>query len=280
MPRFFKTKFFMVLVVLMIVFTVVPSVMSAVGAGGYVRNAVNVILTPVRSVFSWASDAVSGFTSYFTEFDNVVDENNRLREELAALKERLSSAEETEKMNEWLYRYLELRREHSDYKYVDCKVTGSESGNYMTVFILDRGTSSGIRKDMCAVTDYGVVGYVKEVGATWCKVVTLLESKTSVGAYIQRTDEIGVVEGDFTLASEGLCKMLYLSADSDVKEGDRVLTSGYGSVYPRGFLIGYVESVEPDPNTQTLVALVRPSEELKDIKKLMVITDYEVVADE
>ena len=84
MPRFFKTKFFMVLVVLMIVFTVVPSVMSAVGAGGYVRNAVNVILTPVRSVFSWASDAVSGFTSYFTEFDNVVDENNRLREELAA----------------------------------------------------------------------------------------------------------------------------------------------------------------------------------------------------
>ena len=280
MPNFVKSRFFIALVVLMIVFTVVPSVMSAVGAGGYVRNAVNVVLTPVKSVFSWASDAVSGFVSYFTEFDSIVDENNRLREELSSLKERLSAAEETEKMNEWLSRYLGLRREHSDYKFVDCKVTGSESGNYMTVFILDRGTSSGIRKDMCAVTDYGVVGYVKEVGTTWCKVVTLLESKTAVGAYIQRTDEIGVVEGDFSLASEGLCKMLYLTSDSDVRAGDRVLTSGYGSVYPRGFLIGYVERVEPDANTQTLVAIIKPAEELKDITKLMVITDHGVASDE
>jgi rod shape-determining protein MreC len=270
----------MVLVILMIVFTVVPSVLSAVGAGSYVRNAVNIVLSPVKSLFSYASDAVSGFASYFTEFDNIVNENNQLREELASLKERLSNAEEVEKMNEWLYRYLELRREHTDYKYVDCKVTGSEAGNYMTVFVLDKGTSSGIAAGMCAITDYGVVGYVKEVGTNWCKVVTLLESDTAVGAYIQRTDEIGVVEGDFSLASEGLCKMLYISADSDVKAGDRILTSGYGSVYPRGFLIGYVERTEPDPNTQTIVAYVRPSEQLKDIKKLMVITDYEVVPDE
>ena len=254
--------------------------MSMVGAGGYVRNAVNIILTPVRSLFSYASDAFSGFASYFTKFDEIVDENNRLRDELSSLKERLSNAEEVEKMNEWLYGYLELKREREDFKYVDCKVTGSESGNYMTVFILDRGSTSGIKKDMCAITEYGVVGYVKEVGATWCKVVTLLESKTAIGAYIQRTDEIGVVEGDFNLASSGLCKMLYISSGSDVKPGDRILTSGYGSVYPRDLLIGYVESVEADPNMQTLVAYIRPSEELKDIKKLMIITDYEVTPDE
>ncbi len=280
MPHFVKNKFFMALVVLMIVFTVVPSVMSAVGAGSYVRNAVNVVLSPVKSLFSYASDAVSGFVSYFTEFDDIVEENKELREELSAAKKRISDAEEVEKMNEWLYRYLELRREHTDYKYVDCKVTGSESGNYMTVFVLDKGTSSGIACNMCVVTDYGVVGYVKEVGSNWCKAVTLLESGTSVGAYIQRTDETGVVEGDFNLASEGLCKMLYLSAESDVKAGDRVLTSGYGSVYPRGLLIGYVERTEPDPNTQTIVAYVRPSEQMKDITKLMVITDYEVLPDE
>ena len=280
MPHFVKNKFFMALVVLTIVFTVVPSVMSAVGAGSYVRNAVNVVLSPVKSLFSYASDAVSGFVSYFTEFDEIVEENKELREELSAAKKRISDAEEVEKMNEWLYRYLELRREHTDYKYVDCKVTGSESGNYMTVFVLDKGTSSGIACNMCVVTDYGVVGYVKEVGSNWCKAVTLLESGTSVGAYIQRTDETGVVEGDFNLASEGLCKMLYLSAESDVKAGDRVLTSGYGSGYPRGLLIGYAERTEPDPNTQTIVAYVRPSEQMKDITKLMVITDYEVLPDE
>lgn len=280
MPRFVKTKFFMILMILMIIFTVVPSVMSAVGAGSYVRNAVNVILTPAKNLFSYASDAVSGFTSYFTEFDRVVAENNELREELSSLKERVSHAEEVEKMNEWLYKYLELRREHIDYKYVECKVTGSESGNYMTVFVLDKGTSSGIAKNMCVVTNYGVVGYVKEVGTNWCKVVTLLESDNSLGAYIERTDEIGVVKGDFSLASEGICKMLYISADSDVKVGDRILTSGYGSVYPRGLPVGEVIKIEPDPNTQTIVAYIKPAEQMQDIKKLMVITDYEVLPDE
>ncbi|MBR0302429.1 MAG: rod shape-determining protein MreC [Clostridia bacterium] len=280
MPHFVKNKFFMVLVVLTIIFTVIPSVMSAVGAGDHLRSAVNVILSPARGLFSYAADAVSGFTAYFTEFDRITEENRELREELASLKERVSRAEDIEKTNDWLYRYLELRREHPDYKYVDCKVTGSESGNYMTVFVLDKGRSSGIAEGMCAVTDYGVVGYVKEVGINWCKVVTLLESGSAVGAYIQRTDEIGVVEGDFELAEQGLCKMLYISAESDVKEGDRILTSGYGSVYPRGLLVGFVERTEPDPNTQTIVAYIRPSEEMRDISKLMVITDYEVVTDE
>lgn len=280
MRDFLKTKTFFVLLVLMIIFTVVPSVMSAVGAGGYVRNAVNVIVSPVQKLFNYATDAISGFTSYFTEFDRIVEENEALRSELDSLKDKISNAEETEQMNEWLYKYLELKREHIDFEFANANVTGRESGNYMTVFTLDKGTASGVRNGMPAVTEYGVVGYVSEVGLDWCKVVTLLESDSAAGVYIERTDETGIVEGDFVLASEGLCKMLYISADSTVQAGDRILTSGYGSVYPRGLLVGYVEKVEPDANTQTLVAYIRPAEPMTDIRELMIITEYEVVADE
>ncbi|MBE6562779.1 MAG: rod shape-determining protein MreC [Ruminococcaceae bacterium] len=280
MRDFLKTKTFFVLLILMIIFTVVPSVMTMVGAGGHVRNAVNVIVSPVQKLFNYATDAISGFTSYFTEFDRIVEENNALREELTSLKDQISSSEETEQMNEWLYRYLELRREHTDFGFADANVTGRESGNYMTVFTLDKGTAHGIKSGMPAVTDYGVVGYVSEAGLDWCKVVTLLESNSAAGVYIERTGEAGIVEGDFALASEGLCKMLYIDAESSVHEGDRIFTSGYGSVYPRGLLVGYVEKVEPDANTRTLVAYVRPAEQMKDIRRLMIITEYEVVADE
>ncbi len=270
----------MVLVVLMIILTVVPSVLAATGGGGYVKNALNVVTSPFRQLFGYATNAISGFTSYFTEFDRIVEENKALREEIKELGERLSDAEETERMNEWLYRYLELKREHADFEFVAGTVTGRESGNYMTVFILDKGTHQGVAKGMPAVTDYGVVGYVSEVGLNWCKVVTILESDVASGAYIKRTDETGIVEGDFTLAADGICKMSYISAESDVTQGDVILTSGYGSVYPRGLVIGYVERVEPDPNTQSLVAYIRPAQDMTNIKELMIITDYEVVTDE
>lgn len=280
MNNFFKTKSFMVILVLTIFFTVVPSVMSAVGAGGYVKNAVNVMVSPFQKLFGYATDAISGFTSYFTEFDRIVEENEALREELGNLKDKISDAEQTEQMNEWLYGYLEIKREHTDFTFADAHVTGRESGNYMTVFTLDKGTAHGVRSGMPAVTENGVVGYVSEAGLDWCKVVTLLESDTAAGVYIERTEETGIVEGDFELSSKGLCKMIYIDADSTVQEGDKVLTSGYGSVYPRGLLLGYVESVEIDANTQTLVAYVRPAESMQNIKRLMIITAYEVVADE
>ena len=280
MPDFIKNKFFMIMVVILIVVTVVPLVMNAVGAGAYVKDAVNVIVSPIQKLFNYGADAVSGFVDYFTEFDRIVEENNVLRSELDALSERVADAKKTEEMNEWLYKYLELKREHPEFKFSEADVTGRESGNYMTVFTLDKGTTHGIAEGMPAVTNYGVVGYVTEVGLNWSKVVTLLESGTAVGAYVESTDEVGVVEGTFALSKEGLCRMVYLSADTAVAPGDRVFTSGYGSVYPRGLLIGYVERTEPDPNNQTMIAYIRPAEKMEDISRLMIITDYEVVIDE
>lgn len=280
MSGFVKNKFFMIMVVLMLFFTIVPSVLTATGSGNYVKNALNVAVSPLQKLFNYATDAMEGFTSYFTEFDKIIDENNSLKEENRQLKEQIADVEKTEQMNEWLYSYLELKREHMDFTYTSASVIGREAGNYMTVFTLDKGTLHGISAGMPAVTDYGVVGYVSDVGTDWCKVVTLLESGSAVGAYIERTEETGVVKGDFALSSEGLCLMYYIGADSTVTEGDRIFTSGYGSVYPRGLLIGYVEKTEPDPNTQTLTAYIRPSEQMTDITKLMIITSDGVTQDE
>lgn len=280
MPGFIKNKFFMILVVLTLVFTIVPSVLAATGAGDYVKNAIVVIVSPVQKLFNYTADAISGFAAYFTEFDRIVEENNTLREENKTLRDKIADVDKTEQMNEWLYRYLELKREHMDFTFAEANVIGREAGNYMTVFTLDRGSLHGVSRGMPAVTEYGVVGYVSDVGSDWCKVVTLLESGSAVGAYIERTGETGVVEGSFALSSEGLCRMLYISAESTVTEGDRIFTSGYGSVYPRDLLIGYVESTSPDPNNQTIIAYIRPAEEMKNIKKLMIITDYEVSGDE
>ncbi len=280
MPDFIKNKFFMVMVVLMLFFTIVPAVLTATGAGDYVKNALNVVVSPVQKLFNYTSDAIEGFTSYFTEFDRIVDENNSLKEENRQLKEQIADVEKAEQMNEWLYGYLELKREHMDFTYAAANVIGREAGNYMTVFTLDRGTRHGITEGMPAVTEYGVVGYVSDVGTDWCKVVTLLESGSAVGAYIERTGETGVVEGDFALSSEGLCRMCYINSDSTVEAGDRIFTSGYGSVYPRDLLIGYVEKTEPDPNTQTLIAYVRSAEKMTDISKLMIITSDGEAEDE
>lgn len=275
MRDFFRSRFFTVLVIIMMIMIIVPSVFGAMGISDILTNAFNTVLTPVQKLFTYVSDAAGGFTDYFTEFDRIVDENAMLRETNNRLQEKISAAEETEQMNEWLFTFLELKREHTDYKLQPATVTGRESGNYKKVYILDKGSAQGIEVNMPVITADGIVGHIVEVGTDWSKALTVLESGVSVGSYVERSGEIGVVTGNFDLAGEGLCEMKYLSAESDIKVGDRIISSGYGSVYPRGLAVGYVESVEKDASSRALTVKVRPSADLGDASRLMILTDYE-----
>lgn len=279
MKAFLKSKFFIILVAVTVLFVAVPTALSAMGLQEPIRNVVNVLTTPLQKVFNYVTDAIDGFSSYFTEFDNLVSENAALKKENAELRDRLYEAEKTENLNEWLEQFLEMKRFHTDFQFTSATVTGGDSGNYMTVFTVDRGSAHGITENMPVVGPDGVIGYVSEVGLTWSKVRTLIESASSVGAYVERTGEMGLVTGSFTLAAEGVCEITYLAADSDIRVGDRILTSGYGSIYPRDLVVGYVAAIVPDEYSRTLTATILPAASLTDLEKVMIITDYDTVTE-
>ncbi len=276
MRDFLKSKFFLVIVVVAVLAAAVPTALSAFGAKQYLRSAVNVVLMPVQKAFHFVADAIDGYASYFTRYDEIVAENLLLKQQIADLSDRLYNAEEAEVLNVWLSSFLEMKRAHTDFTFAEAAITGRESVNYMTVCTIDCGTLKGIEAGMTVVTPDGVLGSVSEVGPTWAKVWTLIESSSSIGAYIERTGELGLVEGEFALSSEGLCRITYLAADSDVREGDRVLTSGYGSVYPRNLVIGYVTEIVPDEYSRTVTAVIRPAATLTGLSRVMIVTSYDV----
>lgn len=262
------------MLILTLASVIVPSILNAMGLESYVRQGINTLMIPAQKLFRAGTDAIEGFTSYFTKFDSLKEENKALREELQELKNEIYHAGELENMNDWLFSYLELKRQHTDFKFESAKITG-ESGNYITVYTLDAGSRKGIKTGMPVVTSDGIVGFVTEVGTSWCKAVSLIEASTSTGALVERTGEIGLVTGDFNLASDGLCKLIYLDSDSDIKEGDRILTSGYGGVYPKGLVIGYVSAVEADPYSRTITAYIKPAVALDSVSSVMIVTEYD-----
>ena len=131
---------------------------------------------------------------------------------------------------------------------------------------------------MPVVAPEGLFGYVSEVGLDWCRVRTVVETASSVGAYTDRTGATGVVEGDLELRSGGKCRMTYIEADADIRVGDKVYTSGDGSIYPSGLLLGTISAIEADEASRTLIAEITPSVDfnmLDDLDKLAVINGYE-----
>lgn len=280
MPKFFKSRFFIISLLCAIVLVVVPSVLSFMGLHGYVRDALGTIAAPFRYVITKTADAVDGFISYFREFDELSAENRILKDKIAELSGKIDEADMLREENEWLYKYLGLRREHIDYDFEKATVISRESGNYMTIFTLNRGSMHDIETGMPVITDDGIVGYVSEVGSNWCKAVTILETASSVGAYVERSGELGLVEGVYELRDSGVCRMSYLPSDADIKVGDRILSSGIGSFYPRGLLIGKVTELTPDEYGRNLIATVEPSADLVNLKTVMIIRGFEAYSGE
>lgn len=277
--KFFKNKFFIITLVVALLLSIVPTVLCAMGQGSYVRQALVTAAQPFSWAFTKIGEGLSGFSVYFTKLSELQKENEELRAQLDDCRDRIYNAKMLEEENKWLNEYLGLKKEHSELLFEEASVIGRETGNYSTVYTLSKGKLHDIEVNMPVITEEGVVGYVTEVGPTWCRAVSIIETASAVGAYIERSGELGLVEGSYELRFEGRCRMIRLPENADVHEGDRVITSGIGSIYPRGLYIGDVVSVEADPYSRTLTATVQPKIDYSSLSKVMIIKDHEIYSE-
>ena len=276
MNGFFRSKTFIVILTLLVILGGVPSILGAMGQGDVVRDAAVSLLTPLRRVAYAVGDAFRGYGEYFTEFDRLKAENEALADALADAESQLSDARLLADENEWMRAYLGIKRLHTDFTFCDANLIGREAGAYMTAFTLDRGSGAQVTVGMPVVTADGVCGRVTEVGRTFCRVSTILSYDSSIGAYVERSGEVGIVCGDFARGKNGECLLRYLPFDADVEAGDRIISSGLGSVYPRGLVIGEVTEVTGDAYDHTKTAVVRPAADLAGLSRVMILTGYDV----
>lgn len=270
-----KYKILLGLAALAVLCLMVTAVFAAMGLTPLLRGALGTVLTPFRYAATKVSDAVEGYVSYFTDYDALNEENTRLKEQLEAYQEQVRYAEMLENENRWLRGYLGVKREHIDFEMDSALVVGREESNYNLVLTLNRGSANGIAEGMVVMTEDGIVGSIVEVGTTWSKVSPLFQTRSAVGAYVERTNAVGVVEGTFALRGEGLCQLKYLDAEADVQVGDRVMSSGLGSTFPRGLVIGEIVALTPDPYERTVVATVKPAADFEGLSQVMILTSFE-----
>lgn len=274
--KFFKNKFFIIALAVAVFIVIFTATLSIMGQTDPIKNIFNVIATPFRYVGVKIKESVDGFSRYFENMDKLIEENEKLKEENSRLEKELADSKATKEENERLREFIEVKRSYPELKFSDALIIGAGSENYMTVFTLDRGSGDGIRLGMPVVVKEGIVGSVCELGYNWCRVRAITEASASVGAYISRSGEVGVVSGDISLKDTGRCRLTYLPEGADIEVGDLVYTSGLGSVYPRGLLIGRVISVKDNEYLRTVEAEIECAVDFKSLDHVMIITDYKL----
>ena len=164
-----------------------------------------------------------------------------------------------------LERLLDLR-EHLELKTVAAEIIGAAATPDFRTLTIDRGTRDGVRADMSVIAPAGVVGRLVVPSLRSAKIQLLIDRNAAAGAIIERTRAQGVVVG----SGDDKLRLDYVSEVFDVVAGDVVITSGIDGIYPKGFIIGRIESVEKVGGSYKRI-LVKPAVDFSALEEVLVV---------
>lgn len=238
----------------------------------FLDNIANVTVKPVAQFFTNISNSVDNFFNYFENKQELVQSVNELTYKNNLLEQKNAALSSLETENERLRNLLELKEKYPEFETTAATVIARDGSNYGRFMTIDKGTESGIQVNQAVISQNGLVGLVFESGHGWAKIQTILDPSTSAGCRITRTGDVSVAEGDHALVNDGMLKMLYVSKQFSILEGDFVETSGLGEIYPRGIPIGKIKEIKVSEQENSQYATITPIVDFSNIQEVLVIT--------
>lgn len=195
-----------------------------------------------------------------------IRENTRLKEKSAILALELSRMAAIAQENKRL-RYIYDFKTQLPYNFVYAEVIGRLPETWMRTILINKGENNGIKKRMAVCTASGLVGSIAETAPFTSKVMLLADSNSKVGVILEDCRQAGVLIGE----EKSECRIIYLSIDSNVRIGERVLTSGFGGLFPKGLTVGRVKETGIDKIRFYRYAIVTLSQDINSLEEVLCI---------
>jgi rod shape-determining protein MreC len=215
------------------------------------------------------SSVVGGLHNAWTGYVNlrgVRAENDQLKRQLGELQVQVQQERAAAQRAHQLEALLGFQKP-LEMKTMAAGVIGAGASPDFRTASIDRGSGDGLKANMAVIAPTGVVGRIVTLAPRASKVQLLVDRNAGAGALVERSRAQGVVLG----AGEDLMRMEYVSGIADVKVGDRIVTSGIDGIYPKGFVIGYVASVDKGNGIYKVIR-VRPSVDFNKLEDVLVVT--------
>ena len=255
--------------IITLVILIAASVLS-LGENSVIPSAVNAFTNGLFSVT--ASVAASADTA---SYDDLKTENEKLRHENAELREQLADYYDVKQENAKLWKYYDLKKQNPSYKIQPAAVIMRDANDDFYSFTLDIGTSSGVSVNNPVITENGLAGWVYKADLTTCKVKTILSPDTKAGAVDKQSNDSGIISGSASLSDNNLTSLTKLEENNKIKQGDMIVTSGTGGIYPGNLIIGKVKEIKFNSYDASRYAVVEPYEDIRRITSAAVITDFD-----
>lgn len=236
-------------------------------------------------LFSFFQKGLEGSVNFVKSTVNSISELKELKKEYDEALSRLQAYEGLER------NFLDVKRENrelkkqldfaADLKFnnVPAEVISRDPGNLFSSFVISKGKSAGIKRNMPVIAVqngvFGVVGKVKDVSSHSATVIPMLDISSYIAARLFDSRYEGLIHGGSS--SDGLVSLKYIKkmAWDGLNKGDLVVTSGMNSIYPQGLYIGRIHSYNKVESETSLRIRVNPIIDFSRLEYVFVLAKEE-----
>lgn len=267
----FRNKLAVTIVVLSVAFFGII-IFSLSKESSSIASGVGTVVSPLQNIIYKVNDNVKGSLEFFLNFSKVKEENEALKAENIDLQNKLIEYSRMKEENTRLREVLKYTESKNNYDYVGVDIIGYSGGNITDGYVINKGTKDGVEKDMVVISAEGLVGKVTRAETNYSIIQSIINENIAVSVMVQSTRETtGILRGVTDSKNRNLTKIYNLPIDSNIKEGDVILTSGLGMVYPKEIRVGEVLSVETDNVRVMKNAIVKPYVDFNKLEELFII---------
>lgn len=238
------------------------------------NTAVGYVVVPFQQGISKVGSWLSNRKDELVQIRQLLEENVRLQQQLdEVLVENTQLQQEKSELSRLRELYL-LDNQYDEYHKVGARIIARDSGNWYSVFEIDKGADDGLKVDMNVIASGGLVGRISEVGPNWAIVTSVIADNSNVSAKTLNSSDTMTVTGDLKTMQDGVIRFSQLIDSQDgVAVGDKVVTSHISDKYLPNILIGTIHTINRDSNNLTKSGYLTPAVDFEHLEEVLVITD-------
>src|SRR5438045_5565176 len=209
---------------------------------------------PIQRAATWPIDVAASLGSYLSTQASLIEENQRLRAQL------LASVQDAQRYQELQSEAAEMRRmigatDKLPVLAMPAEVLYLSRDPYAHRLFIDRGSAQGVKPGSPVADDTGVSGQITRVHPLLSEVTLLTNPDQAIPVQVVRNGLRAVAFGG---GASGMIELRYMPANTEVQDGDRLVTSGIDGTYPPGLAVAPVRRVARDEGHSGARALRSP----------------------
>ena len=237
------------------------------------KKVTSMVVTPMQAGINEVGVSIYNDVTNRKTKKELMKENKELTAKLDEYSAQIKEYEQKNYELERLQELLSLQEQYADYNTIGARVIATDSTNWFSTFIIDKGSKDGVQVDCNILADGGLAGIVTEVGDNYAKVRSIIDDNSNVSAAVAGNETLCTVSGDLKSIDDGYINVGYINKADEIEEHSELVTSHVSDMFLPGLLIGYITEIELDANNLTKTAKCIPVVDFTNLQEVLVVLD-------